>query len=568
MDPIVQVVIIFITATVLAYISRLIKQPIIPAYIIAGIILILTGLIQVNNLVDVISTLGIAFLLFLVGLEIDFDRLKNVGLVATVGCTILCTLLFGIGYFASILLGIAKLPSVYIGLVAAFSSTMIVVKLLSDNSQLDTLHGRIILGTLLMQDILAIIALFVLSSINNGSASFNISISLIMMAVIFAITIISSKFIFPQIFKFAAKTEELLFITAISVCLIYIGLFHYMGLSIAIGAFLAGVALGNLPYSLEIISLIKPIRDFFGVIFFVSLGLLLNLKAIQDSWAIIILLLIITLLIKPFLIIIIVSLFGYKGKPTLFSAVSLAQASEFGLILLLSGLSLGHISESLFSAVVLVTIISMTLTAYLFEYKKVVYKLVHKHLKFIEKMYKNTELEYDDAKIKKDVLMVGYDRLGYNIFNTLIKQKKKFIVVDYNPEIIKDLSKKKIPCLYGDIGDIEILHRLDLKSIKLIISTVPDKEDSLMLIKKAKEQNSKSTVILTSIAVDDAVELYEAGADYVILPHFLGGERVSLILEEIKSDTKRMLEYKISHLKELKMRKHLKHKHPKRRRHR
>ena len=167
MDPIVEVVIIFVTATVLAYISRLIKQPLIPAYILAGVALVLTGTIEANSLVDVISTLGIAFLLFLVGLEIDFDRLKDVGIVSTFGCIILCIILFGIGFITAGLLGLNKITAVYIGLAAAFSSTMVVVKLLSDKNQLDTLHGRIIIGILLMQDIIAIIALFILSTIDT-----------------------------------------------------------------------------------------------------------------------------------------------------------------------------------------------------------------------------------------------------------------------------------------------------------------------------------------------------------------------------------------------------------------
>ena len=164
--------------------------------------------------------------------------------------------------------------------------------------------------------------------------------------------------------------------------------------------------------------------------------------------------------------------------------------------------------------------------------------------------------------------MVGHDRLGYNIFNTLIKQKRKIIVVDYNPEVIRDLVKEKTPCLYGDIGDVEILNRLDLKNMKLIISTIPEKTDSLMLIRKARKVNPNISVILTSTDIDEALELYDAGADYVILPHFLGGERVSLLLEEVKGSTKKILKYKINHLEELKHRKRLKHKHPKHKRHR
>ncbi|MBW2996635.1 cation:proton antiporter [Candidatus Woesearchaeota archaeon] len=567
MEPLLEIAIIFVTATILAYLSKLIKQPIIPAYIIAGIALVATGFIEANSLVEIISSLGIAFLLFLVGLEIDFSRLKNVGLVSTVGCTLVCMVLFGTGFFIAGILGLSTLSAIYIGLVAAFSSTMIVVKLLSDKNQLDTLHGKIIIGFLLMQDIFAIIALFVLSTVDDGFSIISLAATLGMLFAIVGLTYIGSAFFFPKIFKFAAKTEELLFITSISICLIYIGVFHYLGLSIAIGAFLAGVALANLPYNFEIIAMIEPIRDFFAVVFFVSLGMLLNINVLNTSIALILILLAITLLLKPLLILVIVSLFGYKAKPSFFSSISLAQASEFGMILLLLGLSLNHITKELFSSVILVTIITMTLTAYLFEYKKFGYKMFNRYFKFLEKIPYNKEIDYDAPKIKKDVLMIGYDRLGYNIFSTLLKQNRNVVVVDYNPEVIKDLAKKKIPCLYGDVGDVDILNRLDLKNLKMIISTIPEKQDSLMLIKKARRMKSRALLIVTSMGVDDAIDLYKAGADYVILPHFLGGERVSLLLEEVGIDVNKMLKYKLTHLKELKTRKHLKHKHPKTKRH-
>jgi len=559
-DIIIELAILFITATLLAYVSKLFKQPIIPAYILAGIILVLTGLVKTNSVVNTISTLGIAFLLFIVGLELEFKRLKDVGLISTAGGFLLCLILFGIGMLAGNLLGFAALQSVYIGLVIAFSSTMVVIKLLSDRSELDTLHARIIIGILLMQDLFAIIALFVLSSLQ--SFSFNVVLkSLGGLAVILFVLIIASKFILPLIFKYAARTEELLFTSAIAICLALIGLFEYMGLSIAIGAFLAGVALANLEYNIEIISLVKPLSDFFAVIFFVSLGMMLNVKILSSIVIPIIVLLILTLFLKPFLIMLLTSFFGYKKRPSFLISMSLAQASEFSLILAVLGLSLGHLTEEIFSIITLLAMVTMGLTAYLFQYEQWIYKLLSKPLNIFEKVSKE-ELEYIPRKIKKDVILAGYHRLGYNIFNTLRNLKKSFLVVDYNPEVVKSLVSKKIPCIYGDIGDVEILNRLDLKDVKMIISTVPDRQDNLLLIKKTKDVNKEAVVIVTSMNVDDALDLYNAGADYVILPHFLGGERVSILLEESSKDIKKLLEYKLSHIKELKKRRILGHKHP------
>jgi len=560
MDPIIEIGLIFISAAVLAYISKLFKQPMIPAYILAGLILVLTGFVEANSLVETISTLGIAFLLFIVGLEIDLKRIKDVGFVSTIGGTIMCVVLFGVGFLAAGLLGFSALSSVYIGLVIAFSSTMIVVKLLSDRAELDTLHGRIILGILLLQDIFAIMALFILSTLDNFSFITLLAVLIVLIAVILVMYLLS-KYIFPTIFKYAAKSEELLFVTSVAVCLIFIGLFHYLDLSIAIGAFLAGLTLGNLPYNIEIISLVKPLRDFFSVIFFVSLGMQLDLIAIGTFIIPVIVITLLIIIIKPLLTMVIISLFGYKTRPSFLTSMSLAQASEFSLILLVFGVTVGHITQEIFSSVIFVVIVTMALTAYLFEYEVYFYKKIHKFLKIFERVSERGNLEYIPKKLKTEVVLIGCDRLGYNIFNALSKMKQNFIVVDYNPEIVRDLIKKKIPCLYGDVSDIEILNTLDLKNVKMIISTVPEKESSLLIIKKAKEANPHVTLFLTSMHVEEALDLYDAGADYVILPHFLGGERISLFLQETKGDMNKVFKKKLGHIKELENRKILGHNH-------
>jgi len=568
MEPLIEIAIIFIAAAVLAYVAGLFKQPIIPAYILAGLILVLTGLVGTNTIISTISMLGIAFLLFIVGMEIDLKRIKDVSFISTVGGTLMCIILFGIGFLTGGFLGFSSLEAVYIGLVIAFSSTMIVLKILGDRSELDTLHGRITIGILLVQDILAIIALFVLSTLENFTFSI-LAYMLVALVFILIVLYLGNKYLFPIIFKYAARTEELLFITALAVCLLFIGIFEYFGFSIAIGAFLAGVTLGNLPYNIEIISLTKPIRDFFAVIFFVALGIQLNLQTIKELWVPILILLGLIIIVKPILTMFLISFFGYKKRPSYVIAVSLGQASEFSLILLVLGLSLNHVSQNLFSLVILLAIVSMTITAYLLEYEQWIYNKISKYLNFLERVSENSgHLEYVPRKIKKEVILIGYDRLGYDIFKAIKNRVgKKFIVVDYNPEVIKELVRKKVPCIYGDVGDVEILNRLNLKEANLIVSTVPDKHDSMLLIKKAKEANPKSMVFLTSMNVEDALDLYDAGADYVILPHFLGGERVSLMLEEVGTDIQKLLEHKLKHIKELKHRRRIGHRHPKKHRH-
>jgi Kef-type K+ transport system membrane component KefB len=231
--------VIMFVAAIFALIARAIKQPLIPAYILAGLIIgPVLGLITNTHVITTLSEMGITFLLFVVGLEIDLDRLKNVGLVSTLGGTIQVLSLFVIAFVAALIIGFISVEAIYVGLIIAFSSTMVVVKLLADKRELDTLHGRIMLGLLLMQDIIAILALSMLTTLNDFSGTIFI-LSLLKGASLFVVAWLASRYIFPKLFKFAAKSRELLFLLSIAITFAFSALFNYLNFSIAIGAFVA-----------------------------------------------------------------------------------------------------------------------------------------------------------------------------------------------------------------------------------------------------------------------------------------------------------------------------------------
>ena len=251
---------VIIVATLFAFIARFFKQPLIPAYILTGLIIgPFLGLITNTEIIATLSEIGIAFLLFIVGLEIDFRKLANVGAISTIGGLIQVLLVFTISFIIALFLGFVQIEAVYLALVIAFSSTMIVLKLLSDKREIDTLHGKIIIGFLLMQDIIAIFVLSILTALNEFSF-LTLFYSIIKGVIVFLIAVFAGKYIFPTIFTFSAKSQELLFITAIAVSFLFSIFFNYIGFSIAIGAFVAGITLANLPYNLEIIGKIMPLR--------------------------------------------------------------------------------------------------------------------------------------------------------------------------------------------------------------------------------------------------------------------------------------------------------------------
>ncbi len=554
---------IMIIATVLAYFAKFLKQPLIPAYIFTGILLgPLLGIITNAEIINNFSEIGIAFLLFIVGLEIDVRKLKYVGLVASLGGVIQIALTSAIAFAASLALGFFAIESAYIALIIAFSSTMVVVKLLSDRKEVDTLHGKIIIGILLLQDIVAIIALSVLASLDKFSVG-AILYSFFQGIIILILSFLASKHVIPFIFSFAAKSRELLFISAVSLSFFYSILFSRLGFSIAIGAFVAGISLANLPYNIEIIGRIKPLRDFFSVMFFVSLGMQLMPGTFGPILKPLLAFILLTVAAKTIITMLTASFFGYKKRTSFLTAISLAQISEFSLILAALGLSLGHLSQEIFSMTILLAIATIILTTYFIKYEDELYRALSGALSFLDKLSrKNMENAGIPAAKNYEAILCGYNRIGFSILKTLKKMRKGILVVDFNPEVARHLSAQGIPSIYGDVGDIEVLERLNFRKAKIVISTVPAKSDNLLLIDFAKKQNNKITIFATASQIQEALELYDAGADYVVMPHFLGGNYVSVLIEKFDDGMNKILQHKLQHIKELKERHALGHEHP------
>jgi Kef-type K+ transport system membrane component KefB len=534
------------------------KQPLVLAYIITGVILgPILAIVKDLNMIHMLSEIGIAFLLFIVGLDLNLKKLKHIGPVVTIGAIAQMALFFVLGFTTGNFFNFDIMSSIYIGLIIMFSSTMVVLKILSDKKELDTLHSRIIIGTLLTQDIVAIIILSALNQVGNFDI-LNLLITILIGVGLIFFTYLLGKYILPKVFKQAAKSQEVLFMVSIAICFAFAFLFEMGGFSIAVGAFIAGVTIANLPYTLEIAGKIKPLRDFFAVLFFTSLGLELVINGIAKIiWPVVLLLIIVTIL-KPIIIIIVVSAFGYKKRISFLTGLNLAQISEFGLILAAQGLLLGHISREIYTIAILIALISITTTSYFIKYELKIYYALAKHLGFLDKIGKTTQsLELFNDKSKHQVILCGYNRIGYSIFHTLQKTGKDFVVVEYNPDIIKSLISRKIPCVYGDLNDPEVLDSLNFTEVELVISTIPDLAANLMVIYQVRKRRKSAKIILTAYTINDALELYKSGADYVIVPHLLGGEHVSLMLENIGNNIDELIKTKLRHINELHLRRNL-----------
>ncbi|MEK6860024.1 MAG: cation:proton antiporter [Nanoarchaeota archaeon] len=548
LSTLTEIALIIIIATTLALVIRAFRQPLIPAYIVTGIIIgpLVLGLIKNQELVMALSEIGIAFLIFTAGLEIKIKKLKEVGKTILIGGVIQVVSLFVIAFFISEYLGFGNQASMYIGLVVAFSSTMIVVKILSDKREINSLHGRIIIGIMLIQDVAAIIALAILSS---DLSLESIGIMFIKCILFLLATFILSKIANP-IFKISAKTHDLLLLVSISFLFLFILGAFASGLSLIIGAFLAGVALANSDYKTEIQGKISPLREFFAVIFFVALGMQLKIIS-RDFFLLFFVLLALVMVIKPLVTMFTIRLLGYKKRTSFLTGNALAQTSEFSLIIITLGFTLGYLNDNLFSTLVLLTIITMSISTYLIIYEKRISRVLDWPLNILNRYHsKNENLEYNGNDGKK-ILIFGCHRMGSLFLKEFEKNKSDIFVVDYNPEIIKPLMDKKIPCIYGDYVNEEVLNKINLKKAEMMISTIPDFDENLLLIKKIKRSNPKIISFVVAERISEAVSLYKAGADYVILPQVISGQKVSDIIEKVKSNKSEMQKIKKEHLKYL-----------------
>ncbi len=548
-----QLSILLILATFFAYIARLVRQPLIPAYIITGLVLgpAVLGVVNDNELIKIMSEIGIVFLLFIVGMEMNLKKLKKVGFVTAVAGTVQVLLTFLLGYTIASLFNFNFYNSIILGLVCAFSSTMVIVKLLSDRDEIDTLHGRLLIGILLIQDVLVIIAMPFVSSLQDFSLMMPVKL-VIATAALALIAYLFNRFAMNRIFRFAARSEELLFLLSLSTCFLFALLAASFGFSIVIGAFVAGLMLANLPYHFDIIGKVSPLKDFFSTIFFISLGMQFTLLGLKDIiWPMLALLFVIIFL-KPFIVTLVLALFGYGRHTPFITGSLLGQTSEFSLIIILAASS--FITNQVFSMAIILTVLTITLTSYVVDLDEKVYAIFSKKLRFLERisLRPQKELEYHRKLNQKRIILIGADRMGSVILNDMLKRNKKnLLVVDSNPDIISRLIRRKVHCIYGDVASNTLLKKLHFAQARVLISTIPNMQTNKKLLRYAKKHNKKIIAIITADHLQQALDLYEAGADYVMLPRLVSGEGVSQLLAKHKLDKKHIQKQRRKHLKHL-----------------
>jgi Kef-type K+ transport system membrane component KefB len=549
-------------ATIVSLIMRFLKQPLIIGHIVTGFLVghLAIGLFQNAETLELFSELGISFLLFSVGLTLNPKAIKEYGLVSIMTCLGQVGLTGGAGVVICLMLGYSWITALYVGVALAFSSTVIVMKLLSDKGDLDKLYVKLSIGSLLLQDLIAIVLLFAIPFATGAQGDGLELVRTLLLGVVAAFGVFFvSHYVVRNLNRYLTRSQELLFLFACAWGMGISALFAGLGFSLEGGALLAGVALSTLPSRHEIGARLAPLRDFFIVAFFILLG---TRMVVSDFHEILIPALILAgfvLIGNPLLQLIVMGALGYRKKTSFQTGMMAAQISEFSLILVALGVTLGQVEPTVLSTVTLVGIITIFISSYLILYSDHIYRVLAPYLNIFERA------NVHEARIRStnpSAILVGGGRIGFDFIKLFKSEGREFLVIDHDPEVLKSLADAKIPNEYGDANDPDLLEELKITESEIVVSTTPDMETNLIILSCAKRGRNGPVVMMVAHGVADALELYTAGADYVILPHFLGGSYAARLVKRLTKEALDIEDTRDEHIKQLQSRLQAGHEHP------
>jgi Kef-type K+ transport system membrane component KefB len=528
---------ILVVAAAVSMVLHKLRQPLIIAYIIAGIIVgpSLLAITHGSEIFDVMAELGVAFLLFTVGLGLNWRTVKDVGgisLATGVGQVLFTSIAgFGIGQ----MLGLDVTTSIYLAVTFTFSSTIIVVKLLMDRDDLDSLYGRISVGFLLVQDFIAMLLLLGLGGFTSGIPLEQVFVTsllkgIIIMPILWAI----SAYVVPYILEYVAKSQELLVMFALAWCFLIAGLLTWFGFGVEIGALIAGVTLSGSVYQREIDARMRPLRDFFLIIFFVILGTRMNFLDIQATIIPTIVFSLFILVSNPLVVLLIMRSLGYHPRTGFLTGTTIAQISEFSFIVLAIGIEAGHIGNDALAIATSVALVTIAGSSYFIKHNEQAYEALHPLFKWIEPRRVLQSEKKTKLKPSK-VILFGHHRMGQVLLPSIKSLRQSYTVVDFDPNMVRELSEMGEPVVYGDAGDDGFLTDIRADKARFIISTIPDASINMTLLGYLKRNHYKGSVIVTSHRRDQAERCYEMGASYVIVPSVLSGEKFTELLSMKKT---------------------------------
>ena len=525
--------VIIIAAVVFSLGARLARVPSIVAYILAGLFLgPATGVLEVSHALELIAEVGIALLLFLVGLELSFDKIKAVGKVAVAAGIGQVVFTAAGGFAVSWLLGFDLMESLFLATALTFSSTVVVVKLLDQKGDLNSLYGRIAVGIFLVQDIVVIVVLTFLAGIGSadtielGASLVGLGKAFGGMAILLGVVLVASRYLLPRPFAWAARSPETLFIWSLCWCFIIVAGAEVMELSLEIGAFIAGLSLAQLPYNDDLRRRVHPLMNFFIAIFFVSLGIQMEFGAALDQWWPAVVLSLFVLVGNPFIFMLIISRMGYGEKTSFFTSVTVAQISEFSFIFAAMGVTTGLIDTSILSLTAMVGVATIAISAYMILYNEALYRFV-RWAGLLRPFKAQEEDETPPVEERSGhIIVVGMNALGRNIVQRLREAGERVLAIDTDPGKFSGL-----PCetMLGNVEYLSVLEDAGLPRAKLLVSALQIEDTNDLLTYRSRSHGVPCAIHAFDLSVIE--ELVELGALYLLTPRVDG---VRLLLEELR----------------------------------
>jgi Kef-type K+ transport system membrane component KefB len=533
-------------SALIGFIGLQLRQPLIVSFIAVGILVgpSVLDIVHSGDKIDLLAHIGIAILLFVVGLKLDLHIIKSMGLVAlaTGLGQVIFTSIFG--FLLVLMLGYDPIAATYIAVALTFSSTIIIVKLLSDKKELDTLHGKIAIGFLIVQDIAVILAMILLTAI-GGSDTNGTTLSLQILKMVgngifmFLVVALIMKYVIPSLLKMVARSSEMLILFAIAWAVVGASAGHYLGFSKEVGAFLAGITIASTPYRDMIAARLVGLRDFLLLFFFINLGAGLELGLLGGQIVPAIILSLFILIGNPLIVMVIMGYMGYRKRTGLLAGFTVAQISEFSLILIALGYTLGHLSQESVGLVTLVGLITISASTYMILYSHHIYTFLAPYLQIFERKVPHREIALSEDKESDhpDTVIFGLGRFGTLIAHALQEKGRHIVGIDFNPDLVHSSKINFIPVQYGDVENPDFISHMDLREIKWVICTIREIHIGVIVIDSLKEAGYSGKIAISCHSETEARKLREHGADLTLIPYRDAAyEAVDRILDHDKKD--------------------------------
>jgi Kef-type K+ transport system membrane component KefB len=516
-----QVAGVLLVCVVAGVAALVLRQPIVVGLIAAGIAVgpQALGLVDDSTDIQLLAKLGIALLLFIVGLKLDvrlIGRLGPVALATGLGQVVFTSV---VGFFIAIALGFATVPALYIAVALTFSSTIIIVKLLTDKREIDDLHGRIAIGFLIVQDIVVVLAMIVITASGDGDTSAGTRALEVILrgTLLVGLVVLFGRYVADRMVALLARQAELLILGAVTWAVALASVSILLGFSEEVGAFLAGISLASTPYRDAIGGRLSTLRDFMLVFFFIELGTRFDLSTALDQIGAAIVLSLFVLIGNPIIVMIIMGFMGYRKKVSFKAGLTVAQISEFSLILVALGASQGQVGSDVVGLVTAVGLITIAASTYLIYGSDAIYDRIEPALRIFERKVDLVDPDLDDDHHDPDYIVVGLGRFGATLVSELLARDVAVLGVDFDPRSVQT-PRFDIPVVYGDAEDPSLVDQLPLMRASWVVSTVRSLDANLTLISSLRRSGYVGRIAVASEDPAHCALYDQAGADVTVQP--------------------------------------------------